>query len=156
MIGPANPRPLPALVARPLRAGERDLMAKTLAKAGLPADDLGQPSQLLFRFDTAGQLLAGFGGLEICDSFALMRSVVTLPPLRGRGFGRAIVAALEAEAAMRKCEAIHLLTETTQDFFEALGYREVRREDVPPAIRSTAQFSGICPASATVLMKRLA
>src|SRR5438105_3584729 len=84
-------RPIPKLVARPLRPDEREIMAHALVKAGLPADDLEAPGRLFWRFETLNQLLAGFGGLEIAGQVALLRSLVTLPPLRGRGIGRAIV-----------------------------------------------------------------
>jgi len=99
---------------------------------------------------------AGFGGIEVHGADALMRSVVTLPPLRSRGIGQAIVRALEAEAVVMKCRAVWLLTTTAREFFGKLGYAAVDRADVPGAIRATAQFSSLCPDSATVMVRRLA
>ena len=98
---------------------------------------------------------AGFGGLEVHSGDALMRSIMTLPPLRGRGFGRAIVKALEAEAAMIKCQSVFLLTATARDFFEPLGYAPIDRATVPASIRASAQFASLCPDTAAAMMKRL-
>jgi N-acetylglutamate synthase-like GNAT family acetyltransferase len=148
-------RSIPKLIARPLRPGERDAMAQALVKSALPADDLDQPDRLFWRFETLNQLLAGYGGLEIHGDAALLRSVLILPPLRGRGMGRAIVIALETEAALHHCKAVHLLTRDAQRFFESLGYAKCPREQVPDAIRGTRQFTTLCPATADVLIKRI-
>jgi N-acetylglutamate synthase-like GNAT family acetyltransferase len=153
VAGPA--RAFPKLIVRPLRDGERDVMAHALRNAGLPADDLDAPGRLFFRFETPNGLLAGFGGLELFDGVGLLRSIVALPPLRGRGFGHAIVSALETEAAAHRCDVLYLLTTGAQDFFGKLGYRVSARDDVPAAIRQTAQFAMLCPATAAVLMKRI-
>lgn len=85
-----------------------------------------------------------------------MRSIVTLPPLRGRGIGGAIVTALEAEARLAKCRSIYLLTTTAQPLFEKLHYAAVDRAQAPPPIRASAQFSSLCPDTAVLMMKRIA
>jgi N-acetylglutamate synthase-like GNAT family acetyltransferase len=144
------------LVAIPLAAWEREGLAAALKGAGLPADDIAEASRHFWRFSFADDIPAGFGGLEIHGPDALMRSITTLPPLRGRGFGRAIIKALEAEAAMLKCDSVFLLTASAQEFFEKLGYTAVDRASVPAAIRTTTQFAVLCPDSAAVMRKRLA
>ena len=153
MSGPV--RALPKLLVRPVRDGERDVMAHALRNASLPADDLDAPGRLLFRFETPNGLLAGFGGLELFGDVGLLRSIVTLPPLRGRGMGRAIVLSLETEAAAHRCDVLYLLTTTAQDFFGKLGYRVSERDNVPAAIRQTTQFATLCPDTAAVLVKRI-
>jgi amino-acid N-acetyltransferase len=146
----------PSLVALPLAVWERDGLKAALTKAGLPADDIFTPGPQFWRFTTDDDVPAGFGGIEMYGADALMRSVVTLPPLRGRGVGQGIVRALEAEAIVMKCGAVWLLTTTAREFFGKLGYAAVDRADVPGAIRATAQFSSLCPDSATVMVRRLA
>lgn len=143
------------LIATPLAAWERDGVGAALAKAGLPADDIGDPYVLLWRFESYEDVPIGFGGLEIYDYDALLRSVVTLPPLRQVGMGAAIVAALEAEAQARRCRAVYLLTTSEADFFTRLGYKPCTRDDVPEAIRASRQFAALCPPTATVMMKRV-
>jgi N-acetylglutamate synthase-like GNAT family acetyltransferase len=141
------------LIATPLAAWERDGVGAALVKAGLPADDIGDADVLLWRFETYEDVPIGFGGLEIYGDDALLRSVVTLPPLRQVGMGAAIVAALEAEAQARRCRAVYLLTTSEADFFGRLGYKPCARGDVPEAIRASRQFAALCPPTATVMVK---
>jgi amino-acid N-acetyltransferase len=145
----------PPLVAIPLAAWEREGLAAALKGAGLPADDVADPHRHFWRFSFADDIPAGFGGLEAYGTDALMRSITTLPPLRGRGFARAIVKALESEAVVLKCQSVYLLTTSAQDLFARLGYATVDRATVPAAIRATTQFAALCPDSATVMVKRL-
>jgi N-acetylglutamate synthase-like GNAT family acetyltransferase len=145
-------RPIP--VALPLAVWEREGLAAALAKAGLPAEDVTTPAPLFWRFEHEDGPV-GFGGLEIHGDQALLRSVVTLPPVRNHGIGGAIVAALEMEARIRGCRDVWLLTDTAVDFFARLGYRKHERADVPEAMQETAQFTRFSPVSATAMMKRL-
>jgi N-acetylglutamate synthase-like GNAT family acetyltransferase len=145
----------PKLIAFPLAAWEREGLKAALRNAKLANDDLDADGRLFWRFETAEGIPVGFGGLEIHGANALLRSVVTLPPVRGRGFGHAIVAALEAEAAQHGRRALYLLTTTETDFFAKLGYVPCERKKVPKAIRASAQFALLCPESATAMMKRL-
>jgi N-acetylglutamate synthase-like GNAT family acetyltransferase len=144
----------PRLVARALRAGEHGVLAAALTKSGLPVDDLEAAGHLFWRFETKDDIPLGFGGLEIYGDDALLRSVVTLPPVREGGIGSAIVAALEAEAQLRGARTIWLLTTSAGGFFKRLGYVVCDRAVVPDAIRATREFSDLCPATADVLVKR--
>lgn len=152
MAGPVIPL---RLVLVSLRVGERGPLAEALAKTQLPNDDVDEPRHLFFRFDTSDGMPVGFGGLEIHASDALLRSVVTLPPVRRRGIGRAIVAALEEEAARHGCRAIFLLTIGASRFFAGLGYEKCRRMNVPASIRATRQFAKLCPDSAEAMKKHI-
>ena len=143
------------LIATPLQAWERDGVGAALVKAGLPAADIGDPYVLLWRFETYEDVPVGFGGLEIYSYDALLRSVVTLPPVRQVGMGAAIVAALEAEAGARRCRAIYLLTASEADFFARLGYAPCARGDVPEAMRASRQFADPYPPAATVMVKKV-
>ena len=143
------------LIATPLAEWERDGVAAALVKAGLPADDIGDPFVMLWRFETYEDVPVGFGGLEIHGYDALLRSVVTLPPLRQVGMGAAIVAALEAEARARRCRAIYLLTVSEADFFARLGYKPCARGDVPEGLRASRQFAALCPPTATAMVKNV-
>lgn len=156
MMSPSGsaPRP-PAVIGVILHAHERDALAAALTKARLPADDLREPGRRFWRFETADGLPVGFGGLQGLGSDVLLRSVVTLPQLRSRGYGKAIVAALEVEARLLGCRHLWLLATQSADFFRRLGYEPRPRTDAPESIRSTAQFAALCPQSATVLMKPL-
>ncbi len=143
----------PLLVAHPLAPFERDGLAAALTKAGLPVEDLEEPGPIFWRFENE-DVPVGFGGLEIHGDQALLRSVVTLPPVRQRGIGGAIVAMLEMEARVRHCRNVWLLAPAA-DFFTRFGYRQCERSEVPKPIQETAQFARLCPASAVVMTKRL-
>jgi len=145
----------PKLVPHPLRAGERQVLAAALTKSNLPVDDLEAPGHLFWRFETVNEMPVGFGGLEVYGTDALLRSLVTLPPVRNRGIGRAMVAALEFEAGLRGCRSVWLLTTSAAEFFTRLGYARCERAVVPEPIQKTEEFASLCPASAEVLVKRI-
>jgi N-acetylglutamate synthase-like GNAT family acetyltransferase len=143
-------RPIP--IPLPLAVWERDGLAAALAKAGLPADDLESPGLQFWRFEN-DDVPVGFGGLEIFGDQALLRSVVTLPPVRNRGIGTAIVTTLEAEARIRGCRAAWLVTDNAAAFFRGRGYRACERSEAPQLIREAAPFAH--PETAAAMMKRL-
>lgn len=143
-------RPIP--IPLPLAVWERDGLAAALAKAGLPADDLQSPGLLIWRFEN-DDVPVGFGGLEVFGDQALLRSVVTLPPVRNRGIGTAIVTTLEAEARIRGCRSVWLVTDKAADFFRGRGYRACERSEAPKAIGEAAPF--MHPQTAAAMVKRL-
>jgi amino-acid N-acetyltransferase len=149
-------RDAPKLLARPLRDGERGALTAALAKAKLPTEDIEAPGRLFWRFETVDEVPVGFGGLELHGEDALLRSLVTLPPVRRRGIGAAIVTALEFEAGLHGCRSAWVITTSAAGFFERLGYAKHERGTVPSAIGATAEFALLCPATAAVLMKRFA
>jgi N-acetylglutamate synthase-like GNAT family acetyltransferase len=143
----------PQLLARPLEVWERDGLKIALAKVGLPVDDLTEPGPLFWRFEQ-DDIPVGFGGLECHGRDALLRSLVTLPPLRRRGFGRAMVEVLEVEARIRGCRSMYLLT-AEPGIFERLGYVACDLEEAPAALRASRLFTLPAPASVGAMMKHL-
>ena len=154
-MAPRKAKLPPQLLARPLPFGERGPLSRALAKAGLPAEDVEAPGRLFWRFETLDQVLMGFGGLEVHGKEALVRSVLSVPSVRKRGVGRSIVAALETEALIAGCHSLWIITTSAAAFFGQLDYAACDRAEVPRTIRKTEQFTSFCPASATVMVKRL-
>jgi N-acetylglutamate synthase-like GNAT family acetyltransferase len=146
--------PATQLVAFALAEWERGGLVATLHRAGLSTKDIGAVHAHYWRFIRQDDMPVGFGGLENHGGDALMRSVVTLPPVRGKGYARTIVTALESEAGLFKCDTIWLLTENASGFFAKVGYKACPREDMPESIRDTLQFS-LTPASAIAMTKRI-
>ena len=144
------------LLVTPLAAWERDGLKAALARAGLPADDIGDAQKLFWRFETHEDIPVGFGGLEIHGEHAVLRSIVTLPPLRQIGMGAAIVAVLEAEAHAHKCRAIYLLTASEREFFAKLGYAPCTAGELPDAVRDSGEFAALGTASAVAMVKTIA
>jgi N-acetylglutamate synthase-like GNAT family acetyltransferase len=145
----------PRLSATPLAVWERDGVVAALRKVGLPADDVEATDRLFWRFETADLVPVGFGGLELHGADALLRSLVTLPPLRRQGMGAAMVAILEVEARARGCRTVWLLTTTGAEFFAELGYVARERSEAPEPIRQSRQFSELCLAAAILMTRPL-
>jgi N-acetylglutamate synthase-like GNAT family acetyltransferase len=143
----------PQLLARHLEVWERDGLKIALAKVGLPVDDLSEPGSLFWRFEQ-DDIPVGFGGLECHGRDALLRALVTLPPLRRRGFGRAMVGVLEVEARIRGCRRIYLLI-AEPGIFARLGYVACKREDAPAALVASRLFTMQAQASVGAMMKHL-
>jgi amino-acid N-acetyltransferase len=147
-------RRLPRLLtARPLPAGEQPALAAVLSAASLPAEDLGEPGREFFVFRDPRDTLVGYGGIEVLGRDALLRSVITVPEMRGRAYGAALVDRMLALALRRGVRTLYLLTTTAVPFFERLGFTAIDRAEAPPPIAATREFSTYCPASA-VLMRR--
>lgn len=131
-------------------------VAALLEAAGLPTRDLH--ASMLAHFFASGDPAAPSGviGVELYGGDALLRSLVVRENERRRGTGRALVAAAETHACNAGVRSVYLLTETAAPFFSSLGYSALARENAPPAIRGTTQFSNLCPDSAHFMYKVLA
>ncbi|HEY0847649.1 MAG TPA: arsenic resistance N-acetyltransferase ArsN2 [Noviherbaspirillum sp.] len=142
-----------ALPIRPLTPSTD--AATLLERCGLPVADLAHcPSLRLFGvFD--GPVLQAMVGLEAYPPVALLRSLAVVPERRDAGLGKRLVEFMENHARAEGIEALYLLTTTAAPFFTRLGYDTIARDTAPDAIRTTAQFAGLCPASSTFMVKHL-
>jgi N-acetylglutamate synthase-like GNAT family acetyltransferase len=149
-------RRLPRLLtARPLPAGEHPELAVVLSAASLPAEDLGEPGREFFAFRDPRGTLVGYGGIEVLGRDALLRSVITVPEMRGRAYGAALVDRMLALALRRGVRRLYLLTTTAAPFFERLGFTAIDRAEAPPAIAATREFTTYCSASAVLMCRHL-
>jgi amino-acid N-acetyltransferase len=121
-----------------------------LKKSGLPADDLNFQRDLLVGY-YEGDALVGTGGLEIHGQYALLRSLSVKMGIRGKSVGSAITEFLLTEARKHKLKAIYLLTETARGFFEKKGFTNISREEVPAEVRSSSEFTEVCPQTAVAM-----
>ena len=126
-----------------------------MAECQLPTSDLSPKNLEHFLGCGTVQTLKGVVGLEIYDTVALLRSLAVAADCRGIGCGKALVAEAERYAQSKGVTELYLLTTTTADFFERLGYRRSSRENAPQAIRQTKEFSGLCPSSSALMAKAL-
>ena len=137
-----------------LRPEHLNQLEALLSSNGLPAEDCAEQGDIFCGVFDDAQLIAA-GGLEAADNYSLLRSIAVLPKYRGRGLARAISEFLLEQAQLQGRAAVYLLTETSAEYFENLGFSRVGRTQVPDAIASTRQFSSLCPDSATCLMTEL-
>lgn len=125
-----------------------------LGRSGLPVDGVAEHVDTLLVLPD-GDRVVGSAALELHGDSALLRSVAVDPTVRGLGAGRRVtVAALEL-ARERGVRDVFLLTTTAETFFPRCGFQPATRADVPPAVQQSIEFTSACPASATVLRKRL-
>lgn len=132
-----------------------DGIKQLLSACELPVADIVPSDSMLFFGCHYGDRLVGVVGLEVYGASALLRSLAVAPAQRDRGLGRSLVAFAEAHAASLGVESLFLLTTAAEAYFSKLGYAPASREDAPPAIRNTSQFSALCPASASFMRKEL-
>jgi len=138
-------RPRPSLAA-----------AKALLEAvQLPTADLTEAHCEHFFYWGPAASPTGLVGLELFGDVALLRSLVVSPDARSSGMGTALVNFAENHARSQGVCATYLLTTTAEGFFLRRGYSTAARDSAPPAIRSTREFAGICPASAAFMVKQL-
>lgn len=125
-----------------------------LAEARLPTADLDAHlgNALVARDDG---MPVGGATVEAWGAVGLLRSVVVAPRMRGRGVGRLLTEAAIALAERRGLGALYLLTETAATFFDDLGFRTIPRDEVPEVVQQSVEFRGVCPVSATVMVRTL-
>ncbi|WP_253187826.1 GNAT family N-acetyltransferase [Pseudomonas versuta] len=78
-----------------------------------------------------------------------------MPECRSKGFGAAVLRAIEAIAAEQGIARFHLLTTTASGFFEQQGYAVNQRGLAQPLIFQTEQFRELCPGSSCYMCKAL-
>ena len=144
----------PALFSQPLAVWERDGVKAALARAGLPADDVDHDGPLFWRFER-DDVPVGFAGIEVHGTDAVLRSLITLPPVRQQGIGGAMIDKMEVEARARGASAIYLLTRDFVAFFARLGYAPCGRDRLPPAIAAAGPFASHSLADGTAIVKQV-
>jgi amino-acid N-acetyltransferase len=142
MVEPAQAPDLPAVVA-------------LLAASGLPAGDLTEAHLAHFVVVRDDARLAAVAGLEVYPGGGLLRSVAVDHRQRGRGLGAEVVAAIERRAEELGLPALYLLTTTAAEYFAAAGWQRIDREEVPPDVRASPEFAGICPSTAACFRKEV-
>lgn len=124
-----------------------ELIKDTLQKNDLPYQDINADNIELFLANNNSDFV-GIVGLEKFDDVALLRSMVVKEKFRGQGYGRKICTQILKIAQKYNIKEVFLLTCTAKDFFEHLGFKKINRDNAPETIKSTIEFSSLCPASA--------
>jgi N-acetylglutamate synthase-like GNAT family acetyltransferase len=124
-----------------------------LTTAGLPTEGVDPSLLPLFVVLREGEAVRGAAAVERLGACGLLRSVVVADELRSQGYGARLTAAVEQLAAMRGLAPLYLLTTTAPDFFEQRGFRRVGRDQLPAEVKSSREFTSLCPDSAIVMKK---
>jgi amino-acid N-acetyltransferase len=125
-----------------------------LAASELPVDDLDDPTIVLFGSSNGGRLV-GVVGLQLLAGTGLLRSLAVEPSVRDRGLGGQLCDRVVREARQRGFSELWLLTTSARDYFARRGFESVARDQAPSAVRSTAQFTSLCPSSAVAMRRAL-
>jgi len=140
-----------AINARPSLAAARVL----LEAAQLPTADLTPEHCERFFYQGPPTAPTALVGLELFGNVALLRSLVVGPTNREAGVGSALLRHAESYARSTGVNTVYLLTTTAEAFFARRGYVRTARDSAPPAIKTTREFAGICPASSALMSKSL-
>ena len=142
------------LVLEPASAVDLGTISHLLEASDLPVADLEDHLRSFVLAKWQGEVV-GAVGLENYGECGLLRSLCVRAERRSEGIGGALLLAIEATAFARGVRDLYLLTLSAAPYFENQQFVEVARDRVPAAIRGTAQFRTLCPASATCMRKRL-
>jgi len=133
-------------------ASDSDLPAilDLLRRSDLPPDGLAEHLATTVTAMENGRLV-GCAAVELYGESALLRSVAVDETLRGQGLGQALTAAALDLARARGVRTAYLLTTTAGGYFPRLGFREITRDAVDPAVQQSVEFTTACPGSAVVM-----
>jgi len=142
---------------RPGSLADLPAVRDLLEGAGLPTADLTRaPGLQLWVLEEGDSSIVGAIALERSSGHeALLRSMVIVPASRGCGLGRGLVERVENDSRQAGIHRLVLLTETAKSFFERLGYAVIDRQSVGSAVKESAEFRSLCPASAVCMAKSL-
>jgi arsenate reductase (thioredoxin) len=124
-----------------------------LKSNSLPTEDITNATKLFVA--TEGNDVIGTIGIELYDTLGLLRSLAVNNAYRGKGAGKKLMTFIEAFAKNNDIKELFLLTTTASAFFSNLSYEQIKREDTPPAIKQSTEFTATCPSSAIVMKKNL-
>lgn len=124
-------------------------MRELLAACGLPIEGLDRLERVVVRHDDVAAVIA-CAGLERQGHQWLLRSVAVAPEHRGEGLGAEVV-----EEALDGIEGeVVLLTQSAAAWFDRFGFDVVDRAEVDGPVTQSAMWTSLCPASATVMVRR--
>lgn len=140
-----------AVSVRRARADDLDQVRALLEECHLPIADVNARSLDEFVVAEAGGPIVGVAGVERHGSYGLLRSVAASEAMRGKGIGRSVVESAISYARARGVSDIYLLTTTADGYFPALGFVKVDRDTAPAEIKSSSEFTDLCPSSAVLM-----
>ena len=143
-----------AIVLAPASADDLPSIEALLTGSHLPTTDVAQHLSGFILARSEGQLV-GTIAVERYGEVALLRSVCVAPSYRSHRVGRALLDAIEFDAASHGIHHLYLLTTTAADYFARHGFETITRDQAPAAIQQTAEFRTLCPSSAICMRKAL-
>jgi N-acetylglutamate synthase-like GNAT family acetyltransferase len=120
------------------QTGDLDRVEAMLAATGMITDSIRWPGAC-YLMAWMGHEPVGAAGLEPRVSAALIRSVVVVESMRGKGIGKALVAAARKAAVTRGARELYLFSTDAGNFFAHLGFIEVPVDQLVTALSGVPQ-----------------
>ena len=139
--------------AAPIRAavaGDWNAIAALLGASALPLDGAREHVEQFVVAEREGTIV-GCAAIERHGDVGLLRSVAVRDSDRNSGLGIALVERCIDRTPSLGISTLVLLTTTADRFFLRFGFRVVEQRSVPDAVRASAEFRGVCPASAIAM-----
>lgn len=133
---------------------DSDAIVSLLGKNKLPIEDIDKNLSHFFVATIRNQIV-GVIGLEQYADYGLLRSMVIDSSYRKNGIASKLITHLFQHAQSVGLKEMYLLTETAKDYFEKKSFQIIQRNEVPSAVQQSAEFSHVCPASATVMKRAI-
>ena len=137
---------------RELTSTDTPAVHELLRACRLPTDGVPQDAALLLVAEV-GTSIVGVAGLELHNGDGLLRSLAVAPGHRTRRIASRLVDEVEARAVALGARRLFLLTETAEKFFSRRGFSLLDRSLAPPAIAAARELTGVCPASAILMVR---
>jgi amino-acid N-acetyltransferase len=133
-----------------VRVGAREdwgAVAQLLRESRLPTEGLVTDVDHLYVLEVGGRV-RGAVGFETYQADALLRSLVVDRSLRGSGHGRTLLRLALHEAQKAGVRNVYGLTTTIPDWLSRLGFKEIKKEEIPPSVHHSQELRGACPETA--------
>ena len=139
---------------RPAHANDLPAIENLLGHAALPFEDCKNHIDEFFVVCQEQTPIAVIC-LERCGEAALLRSLVVDQPFFNHRIGTQLVRHVIQVATAESRSSIYLLCEQAESYFINFGFQTIARHLAPLVIQQTAQFSTLCPESATLMRLEL-
>jgi amino-acid N-acetyltransferase len=140
----------PTLEIRPAVEQDYESISALLQDSVLPVQGVSDNLQH-FIVLTENERPIGTVGLELYGSKALLRSMAVDKVRQGNGYGTRLCDEIIDYATERGLTEVYLLTETAESFFATRGFQVIQRDQVDERVQSSAEFSSLCPSTATCM-----
>lgn len=125
---------------KPVSESDLEGLRLVLLAEGLPVENILKAPVRFFAAHAENGAQIAWGGLEIYEDQAILRSVVVNQVLRGTGAGRKLVCELINEAKIRGLKRLWLLTISAENFFGKMGFTHAIRSEAPLDIQNSEEF----------------
>jgi amino-acid N-acetyltransferase len=142
------------IVVQPANQTDYFSITELLSGQKLPIEDISRDLRHFF-VAKENEKIIGTIGMEQYGEFGLLRSMATDEQHRNKGIASDLIDTLFRHAKQMGITSMFLLTETAESYFAKKGFEKIERETAPGAVKKSAEFSHVCPASAVLMKKEI-